>query len=441
MKACLLVLVVFGLTFSAPPIAANDCTPPMTMYSSSTTSASYTCEPEAPNPLGYGGGYQSMGAVVKFLGEIPAEMTVGAPAYGGTIVVLERPLSLVLVKTGNLGATLTLARADLRVQFAEEDQSVDIEATSEDPLVGLQYAPSQVRAPEVWRVERPVSPVLVAIVDSGIDVTHADLALNVWSNPNDIPGDGLDNDGNGYIDDTYGYDFCSGTPAVFDNNGHGTAMAGVVAAGRGNGVGIAGVAPAKVAAIKVLNVSTDTPPPHCGVTALAKGIVYATNIGADIMTLSWGLKAPSETVNLALNYALTRGVLPVKSAGNTDGGPTTSPAERPGVLTVSATNAVETVAPYSARGSYIDIAAPGTDVWSTAPGNAYLSRDGTSLAAANAAGVAALGLAHCPAWKDSPSLLSGALTATARDKAPQGRDDGYGWGIVDAAAALATCPT
>jgi len=267
------------------------------------------------------------------------------------------------------------------------------QATATDPRAIEQW-PLQGDSPmgidTAWR-QTTGADVTVAIIDSGIDLGHPDLAPNLWTNPGEIPGNGIDDDGNGYVDDVHGYDFVDrdGTPQ--DANGHGTHVAGIVGARGGNGVGGSGVAwHVRLMAVRVLDANAQ------GTTAgVAQGIRYAVDNGARVVNLS--LAGPSSTPDLeaAVQYAQARGVLIVAAAGNDGADLTTSPTYpaaygEDNVLGVAATTRDGGLSSVSDYGPGADVAAPGEQVLSTALGGGYEYRTGTSMAAPEVTGALVL---------------------------------------------------
>jgi subtilisin family serine protease len=267
------------------------------------------------------------------------------------------------------------------------------QASATDPRSTEQWA-LQGDAPmgidSAWR-QTTGANVTVAIIDSGIDLGHPDLAPNLWTNPGEIPDNGIDDDGNGYVDDVHGYDFVDNDGTPQDVNGHGTHVAGIVGARGGNGIGGAGVAwQARLMAIRVLDDQAR------GTTAaVAVGIRYAVDNGARIVNLS--LAGPTSTPDLedAVRYAQAHGVLIVAAAGNDGADLTTSPTYpaaygEDNVLGVAATTRDGGLSSVSDYGPGADVAAPGEQILSTALGGGYEWRTGTSMAAPEVAGALVL---------------------------------------------------
>jgi subtilisin family serine protease len=205
---------------------------------------------------------------------------------------------------------------------------------------------------------KPGEGIVVAVVDTGVDYNHADLADNIWQNEAEVNGTpGVDDDGNGFADDYYGYDFNNGDGNPMDDCYHGTHVAGTIAAVVNNGEGIAGVAPyAKIMAVKGLN--------NIGNGAssnLAKAIRYATDNGAHVVNNSWGGVGISKTVLDAVRYSHARGCVVIAAAGNynTDIHRLFTPASFKEVITVAATDQNDERSAFSNYGIKVDVAAPG----------------------------------------------------------------------------------
>ena len=263
------------------------------------------------------------------------------------------------------------------VSYAEPNYRVSVSALPDDPrledLWGLNNtgqdggtADADIDAPEAWDSTTGSSDVVVAVVDTGIDYTHPDLAANMWTNPGEISGDGIDNDGNGYVDDIYGIDTVNGDSDPIDDHSHGTHCAGTIGANGDNGVGVVGVNwNVKLMALKFLDADgygdTDD-----AITA----IEYANENGADILSNSWGGGGFSQALSDTIS-----GVdkLFVFAAGNdsvnTDVGPHyPSSYDAPNIVSVGASNRDDEVAWFSNYGATsVDVFAPGEDVLSTVP--------------------------------------------------------------------------
>lgn len=292
------------------------------------------------------------------------------------------------------------------------DHRVHADGDAADPMRGKQWSLDVLRAETAWNAERG-SGAVVAVIDSGVDGTHPELAAAMVEGKNTRGSRG---------------DYSS--PAA-DQNGHGTHVAGIIAAAAGNGVGIAGVAPnASIMPVKVLDKDGSG-----WMADVIDGIVWAADNGADVINMSLG--GPDADFSApAVAYAQSKGVVVVAAAGNEGSGEASYPAALPGVLSVAAVEESGSVANYSNWGSTIDIAAPGSHIVSTVPGG-YESMSGTSMAAPHVAAVAALVRARAPG-----ADVAAVLTSTAVDAGPSGWDARYGAGIVDAAAAVsAACPT
>jgi subtilisin family serine protease len=272
--------------------------------------------------------------------------------------------------------------------------------------------------------------VTVAVLDTGAQLDHPDLAANLWVNEGEIAGNGIDDDGNGYADDVHGYDFAGKDADPTDGHGHGTSIAGVIAARGNNGIGIAGVAyRAKLMIVEVLGANGSG-----SVYDVAKGIRYATANGAQVINLSMAGPDTAPELEAAIADATAAGVLVVAAAGNNgadlDSKPA-YPASSPNVIGVASTDDTGLLAPGSAYGAKsVEIAAPGENIVSTSIGGGYDTRSGTSQAAAHVSGVLALLAAAAPGA--SADTLRGRLLGSARAKGGLPVANG----ALDAAAAL-----
>jgi subtilisin family serine protease len=310
-------------------------------------------------------------------------------------------------------------------------------AAPNDPGWAYQYGPERIQAPLAWGFSAGAEPVLLAIIDSGLDAAHPDLADHVWHNPAETPGNGRDDDANGYVDDVAGWDFYNGDAIPADDNGHGTHVAGIAAAVGNNGVGIAGVGQAvRVLPLKVLSSA------GAGYDyQVAEAIIYAANLGARVINLSLGGYSLGAYVFDAVAYAHQRGALLVAASGNDGRASPFYPAAYDHVLAVGATDQANQRASFSNFGPHLDFAAPGAAIFSTLPGAGYGNMWGTSMAAPHVAGAAAV-LAGAGGHR-SPESIVEALRATALDLGAPGHDPEYGSGLPQVYAALlrtSLCP-
>ncbi|KAB0241108.1 peptidase S8 [Microcystis aeruginosa EAWAG127a] len=259
-----------------------------------------------------------------------------------------------------------------------------------------------VNAPEAWARGYTGQGVVVAVLDTGVDRNHADLAGNIWTNAGEIANDGLDNDGNGYVDDVYGWNFANGNNNTLDGNRHGTHVAGTIAAAN-NGFGATGVAyNSRIMPVKVLDDSGSG-----SYSGVAQGIRYAVDNGADVINMSLGGGSTDSAVQSALQYASSRGVIVVMAAGNEGAAQPGYPASSATSwgLAVGAVNSSNQMASFSNRAgsnsSMRYVTAPGVQVYSTLPNGGYGFLNGTSMAAPHVAGVVALMLSANPNLTDA----------------------------------------
>ncbi|NJK69950.1 MAG: S8 family serine peptidase [Microcoleus sp. SU_5_3] len=281
-------------------------------------------------------------------------------------------------------------------------------------LGGNNWALDVLNAPEVWNQNITGNGIVVAVVDGGVDYTHPDLDGNIWRNAGEIAGNGIDDDRNGYIDDIRGWDFVSGDNNPMDLNweGHGTHVAGAIAAERNN-FGITGVAyNAKIMPVRVL-------PAFGGgqTNNVADGIRYAADNGANVINLSLGNEFfPSNVVNEAIQYANNKGSVVVMAAGNSGdiqpGYPARN-ADRWGIAvgSIDVTGRMDDSSNRSGLTPLDYVVAPGVDIYSTTPDNTYETYSGTSMAVPHVAGVAALVLSADPTL--TPAQVEYILTTTA----------------------------
>lgn len=319
-----------------------------------------------------------------------------------------------------------------------------------DPQYGSQTALSIIRWQNLWEGLGPKrQEVVLAIIDSGVDHTHQDLAQNIWINSAEAGGrPGVDDDGNGYIDDIRGWDF-SDAPDLpgrgdyltpdndpADESGHGTHVAGIAGGVANNSVGIAGVAPdVRLMALRA-GVTLQSGGTFLEEDDLAAAILYAADNGAHVANLSWGASERAFLIEDALRYAAHSGLILVASSGNSGASGVAYPAANDETIAVSATDRSDRIAGFSSRGVPLDLAAPGVNILSTRPGNAYSRRSGTSFSAPFVSGLAALLLSRRPGL--TPEQVRSGLAGATADLGPPGWDDDFGAGRIDAAALLST---
>lgn len=298
-------------------------------------------------------------------------------------------------------------KSDPSVEYAELNYIVSIDAIPNDPsfsnLYGLHNTgqnigtpDADIDAPEAWDTNTGNSNVIVAVIDTGVDYTHEDLAANMWTNPNEVVN-GIDDDENGFVDDVKGWDFINHDNNPMDDNGHGTHVSGTIGAVGNNGKGVVGVnwqvkiMPLKFGSANGFGTNADA----------ISAIQYAILMGADIMSNSWGSKFFEQSLKDAIIAANNAGVLFVAAAGNDDTDNDVNafyPAnyDVPNVIAVAATDYNDAKAGFSNYGANtVHIGAPGVNIYSTIP-NGYGYKSGTSMATPHVAGAAALLLSSNP---------------------------------------------
>ena len=352
--------------------------------------------------------------------------------------------------SANIQQILNLLRADPNVEYAEPDTLFSINFIPNDPYFSS-YGSWGQAYDDLWGIKKIGASVAwdatsgagitVAVVDTGLDYSHPDISSNVWTNTMEIAGNGIDDDGNGYIDDIHGWNFVTNTNDPLDDHGHGTHVSGTIAAVGNNGIGVIGVAwQAKIMPVKALDSAGSGYESN-----LANAIVYAANNGADVISNSWGGPGSSQTIADAVSYAYNLGAVVVAAAGNSgDDARNYSPANLADVITVAATTPTDTLATFSNFGPKIDVAAPGVDILSlrasgtamgTPVGTGYTRASGTSMATPHVSGAAALVLSQHPVY--SNEQVRQALRVSGTDLGAAGYDLSFGYGGLNAAAAIA----
>jgi serine protease len=319
------------------------------------------------------------------------------------------------------------------LEYAEKVPLNKSSVTPNDEKLSTQWHLDKINAQGAWDIHTASSNTVIAIVDDAIETTHPDLSPNIWVNTKETAGNGIDDDGNGYVDDVQGWDFGNN-----DNNPdpptsdyyHGTHVAGIASAATNNTVGIASIGySARLMCIKAAS------KPRI-ISFGYEGIVYAADNGADIINTSWGSSYSSITGQNVINYALNKGCIVVASAGNDYMEKNNYPAAYPGVVNVAATNNNDLKSGFSNYGSAITISAPGESIYSTYINGSYNTLSGTSMAAPLVAGLLALMQSYNPSMPDASlinCLKSSATNIDASNAAYAGK---LGAGRIDATAAM-----
>ncbi len=380
-----------------------------------------TAEPLSPPATG--AGHDPHTLLVRFAPGIATASREHALArHGASVVGKVAGGSFVKLRTvGDAGDVLRALQKESTVEAVALDRYRRPSVVPNDPLYadGSQPYLSTVRLPEAWDLVRDASSEVIAVVDTGVDHLHPDLAGRT------VPGYNVVNPAEPPTD------YPITNPPSF--GGHGTRVAGVAAANTNNGTGIAGAAwtgsimPIKVFRTNGIALDSD----------IATGLVWAVDHGARVINLSLGGPGDSPVLHEAIRYATDNGALVVAAGGNSADDTPQYPAAFPEVLAVGATDSAGVLTSFSTRGDWIDIAAPGYKITSTIPSSdrrLYLSGDGTSFSAPMVSGVAALVRARFPAL--TPAQVHARLRETTRDAGPHGIDQFYGHGILDALHAV-----
>jgi subtilisin family serine protease len=355
--------------------------------------------------------------IVKYSAGVPAAMrSLVLTSVPGTLPVSDFDFidaQLVRVNGMSTADAIAALRQNPNVVYAEPNYILRAYATPNDPrfaeLYGMRNtgqtggtAGADIRATSAWDIFTGDPNLKIGVIDTGVDYTHPDLVNNVWTNPGEIPGNGIDDDGNGYIDDVHGYDFVNNDGDPMDDHYHGTHCSGTIAGEGDNGIGVAGVNwHAKIVGIKFLDASGS------GSTAAAiSGIQYAIAVGCRLTSNSWGGGGVSQALEDAINAAGAAGQLFVCAAGNAGSNIDATPSYPASyasqyIISVAATDHNDGLASFSNYGlTSVDLGAPGVDILSCQPGGQYQLLSGTSMATPHVAGACGL------AWGRFPSATN-----------------------------------
>jgi subtilisin family serine protease len=302
-------------------------------------------------------------------------------------------------------------KSDPDVIFVETDGEVQVlDVIPNDSRFGSQYGLFRIHAPHGWEISTGSPSVTIAIVDSGVDASHPDLAMKMLG----------------------GIDFIDGDNIPQDGYGHGTHVAGIAAASTNNGIGVSGVSwGAQILPVRVLDASGDG-----NYSNLSAGIIWSVDHGAQIINLSLGGTLPNDTLKIAVDYAINHGVMLIAAAGNDASGNLRYPARYPSVIAVGSTNSLDQRSGFSNHGMGLDLVAPGEAIISTIPGGGYGPKDGTSMSAPFVSGLAAI-LWGMPGMT-GPQRIESIMEQSAMDLGAPGWDAEYGFGLIQMDAALLT---
>ncbi|MFM2090297.1 MAG: hypothetical protein RLZZ127_786 [Planctomycetota bacterium] len=342
------------------------------------------------------------------LADLPDGYAVRRILPGGRVALVQIPSA---TEADFATALTTLARVP-GIAHAEPDWLVHVGITPDDPGYGQLWGlhnegqsggtpDADIDAPEAWSISTGSRSILVGVIDTGIDDAHPDLAANMWRNPGETGIDGsgalrqsngIDDDGNGYIDDWRGWDFVNNDNNPFDDNRHGTHCAGTIGGVGGNGQGVAGVSwEVSLVGLKFLSSGGSG-----AISDAVEATLYSTRIGCHLTSNSWGGGGYTQAMKDAIAVANAQGSLFVAAAGN-NGTNNDSVAnypsnyDLPNVIAVAATDRSDALASFSCYGAtQVDLGAPGVDVYSTTPGNTYQTLSGTSMATPHVSGALAL---------------------------------------------------
>ncbi len=365
----------------------------------------------------------------------------------------------------NVATALQELRSDPSIEYAEPNY---IYAMSDfipnDPSFASQGHLTTIQAQKAWDITKGDTTVVIGIVDSGTDYNHVDLAANIWTNPGETGTDGLghdkrtngiDDDGNGFVDDWRGWDFVGASTAGPQDNDphpkngstHGTHTAGIASAATNNGIGIASIG--FKSKLMITKHGIDTPGDN-GIYSGSLGILYCINNGANIVSCSWGGSGSSSFDQDVVKYGLQKNVLVIAASGN--GGADqigddnelfpNFPSNYVGVLSVGATNNSDKITSYSnyAIPPIVGVFAPGDNILSTIVGSVYGNLSGTSMSTPLVSGLASLVKAKNPSWTPAQIIFQLCGTADNIDALNPTRAGKLGYGRINAYRALTETP-
>jgi subtilisin family serine protease len=350
-------------------------------------------------------------------------------------------LGIVVVEVPGAGTNEALAttaaalEANPAIEWAEPNYIFTVDSADlvpNDPYYATTQATylGRLQMPGAWGYTTGQPAVVIAILDTGLMMGHEDLRGGVWTNSDEIPANGVDDDNNGFVDDINGWNFPDANNHIYDDYGHGTHVAGIAAARINNGIGIAGMAGgATIMPVDVFNYGIGT------YEDLIQAIIYATDNGARVINMSLGATSYSRGEEAAVDYAWNHGVVVVAAAGNTGRNTYHYPAAHRNAIAVAATDATDKRAGFSTFGDFVDIAAPGVSVLSTLMSGGYGGMSGTSMATPHVAGLAALIFSLNPQLTNAQ--VRELIETNVDDLGAAGWDPYFGSGRINAGKSLA----
>jgi hypothetical protein len=359
-------------------------------------------------------------------------------ALGGSIESQVPALGLARLELPEEQLLSALARllADPSVEWVEPNYLLELALTPNDPYYAVWqgYLASKLEMESAWDHTVGDPSIVVAVIDTGIDFAHEDLREGLWTNADEVPDNGVDDDGNGYVDDVRGWDFYGDDNWPGDGHGHGTHVSGIVAARTNNRLGVAGMA----GQTTIMPLAIFSPGGVGTYADLIEAILYAVDNGARVINMSLGATSYSRGEEAAVRYAWDHGVLLVAAAGNNVFNVAFYPAAHDVVIAVSSVTTSDQRSTFSNYCDFVDLSAPGSNIMSTTRGNTYGTMSGTSMATPHVAGLAALLLARN--WTLTNVQVRQILEDNADDLGEAGWDPFFGHGRINGRRAMEATP-